>query len=258
MMESLPQNIMDDYELIRKYFDFELNEKELAAVNERMEADEAFLERMRIFQTSDEEILNLEQTNIAKEEAKTVTLKPKPKQRRITPVRLRAIAAVLFFVIASVFVFQIFFNTNNSLNILAQNYWEESEQLIFSNLRSDNAPTATKTKLVAASNSFQQKDFQTALNTLSSIPSADELYHKAALLKGEIYLEQKQFQAAVDQFQIVIEHPNNEHNDYAYWYQALAYLQLEQVEEAKQNLDYILEQRYSIPNVEKLRVQLEN
>jgi len=253
-MKPLPQDKMNDYELIRKYFDFELNEEELVAVNKRMESDEAFLERMRIFQTSDEEILALERKNTAQKEAKTVQLEP--KQNRFGIGQIRALAAAIVLIVGSAFAFWLFSNTNDSTAVLAESYWQASERLTFSNLRSDDAPSETKTRLVAASNFYQQKDFQAAFDILSDISSSDELFHKAALLKGEIYLEQEKYDTAVEQFQIVIEHPNNEHNDYAYWYQTLGYLQLEQVEKAKHNLDFMLEQRYSIPQLEELRKQL--
>ncbi|MEM1326199.1 MAG: hypothetical protein AAGI23_09610 [Bacteroidota bacterium] len=254
----MPQSSPDftkDYELIRRYFDFELDETELNIVNERMESDPVFFERMRLFSASDDQILNEKEVSTAQKEAKTIDLTNRKSRSLMT--RWRALAAAVVLLIGSLFAIWYISNSNVSPSQLAQTYWSESEKVTFSTLRSDDASTATEDALITASQQFQEEDYTASLATLSTIPTDDTGYHKVALLKGEIYFEQNNFQAAVDQFQAVIDHPNNEYNDYGYWYQTLAYLELGEMDAARENLVVMKEQRYLDNLVKGLMEEIE-
>ena len=100
--------------------------------------------------------------------------------------------------------------------MIAQNYWEESKAEISSSLRGENAATGS------------------------------EGFHQIALSDGKIYFEQGNYEKAVEQFQAVIDHPEDIYNSYAYWYQSLSYLKLDEIEKAKANLEVIIEKEYKI------------
>jgi len=256
-MEQRPQNIQD-YELIRRFFDFDLTDQELAMVQERMETDTAFLERMHIYHEMNEHIdkVNIKRSSelqensipqrdtspkISKEESNAQV------NRRILRIVLRVAAAIGILAIGFLFLFQ-FFTKQPKPSILADTYWQESTKVTFSNLRSDENISESEELLIAASESFIANDFQTALDQLNQIKAVDSLYHKAALLKGEILFEQMQYTAAIQQFQVVIDDSTSEHNDIAHWYQALAYIKLNEIEQAKAELEYIIEQQYPLQN----------
>lgn len=249
MATSLPHTA--DYELIRRFFDFELNDEELASVEQRMETDAAFLERMRIYEQTASELEGQLVAAMPKPQiAKTVQLAP----RQQTPTRfnyVRALAAGLAVVIAAAFGIWLFTQNVSDPKTLAQNYWTQSESITFSNLRTTTTDNSI-TMLASASDLFQEKQYASALAQLVEVKVDDANYHKAQLLSGQILFEQDEFQQAIQSFQNVVDHPNNEHNDYAYWYQALAYLKLGNKDAAIRNLKYIEEQQYAIKSAAKL------
>jgi tetratricopeptide (TPR) repeat protein len=252
MSKSLSPEEEKDYELIQRYFDFELEEQELEIVNRRMEEDAAFLERMRIFRSTEEGVLAI---GSAQRTAKTVPLSNTRKQGNRT--RWRALAAAVTLLIGSAFAFWLFSNPTLSPEELADSYWAESESVTFSNLRSSDSASGASTALVKASDQFRQQNFLASLETLAAFSPTAADYHKATLLKGQIYFEQGEYETAIEEFQNTIDHLNNEYNDWAYWYQALAYLKVDEVELAKENLEVMEAQRYSIPLLEELLTQLQ-
>lgn len=230
-----------DYRLIQGFFDFELSEKERAEVEERMANDPSFLQRMQIYQQMEKQVdtMGKAKGNIAKE----VVMQPKAS-RKFRWNTLRSAAAMLVLAIGLLFIFQIF-NTEQP-DILAQQYWENSEKVVFSNLRDaqvNQEVNRSQLALIDASKSFEMKRYDIAFERLNSILPDDVDYLKALLLKGQILFEQARYSDAVVHFQLIIDAERFDVKDAAYWFQALSYLKVNEVDAAKNNLNYIIQEQ---------------
>jgi len=233
---------LEDYQLIQRFFDFELTDEELEKFNERMETDTDFVSRMHIYQQ-----MSAHADNTIKS---AVTTKKESSSNKIVSLRsgrfIRwAVAAILLLAIGSWVIFQFYLHPTTPEQ-LATNYWNETEATTFSNTRSDVPITSEEALLTQASDAFVVNNFQETITILSAISIPDTLYAKAALLKGQAFFHLSRYDEAADQFQKVIDSEKNEYNDIAYWYQALTFLKLGQLENAKNNLEYIVTQGYTL------------
>ncbi|MEM8523352.1 MAG: hypothetical protein AAGG68_01855 [Bacteroidota bacterium] len=242
-----------DYQLIQRFFEFELNEEERTAVEERMATDKDFLQRMQIYRQ-----MEMQVDSMGKSEqivAKEVVMQPKiAKKSRWTT--LQAAAAMLAIAIGLLFVFQLF-NTKQP-DVLAQQYWDSSEKVLFSNLRDAQVNQEVdqhQLALIDASVSFEAERYAVAFERLGAVLPDNVNYLKALLLKGQILFEQARYEEAIVHFQLIIEAQQYDVKDAAYWFQALSYLKLSKTEESKKNLNYIIEQKY--PMTERAKELLE-
>lgn len=242
-----------DYQLIQDFFEFELNEEERALVEERMATDKDFLHRMQVYQQMEKQVDSM--GKVEQHTAKEVVMQPRAA-KKFRWNTLRAAAAMLVLAIGLLFVFQLF-NTEQP-DILAQQYWENSEKVTFSNLRDaqvNQEVNRSQLALIDASKTFEAKRYEVAFERLNSILPDDVNYLKALLLKGQILFEQTRYENAILHFQLIIDAQQFDVKDAAYWFQALAYLKMNRVEEAKGNLNYVVEQEY--PMAQKARELLE-
>ncbi|MEN0051762.1 MAG: hypothetical protein AAF806_32150 [Bacteroidota bacterium] len=231
-----------DYQLIQGFFEFELSEEERAMVEECMVNDPDFLRRMQVYQQMEQQVDSM--GKVEQPTAKEVIMQPKvAKKTRWTT--LRAAAAMLVLAIGLLFVFQLL-NTEQP-DVLAQQYWENSEKVTFSNLRDaqvNQEVDRSQLILIDASKTFEAERYEVAFEGLNDILPDDVNYLRALLLKGQILFEQARYEDAIFHFQLILDAQQYDVKDAAYWFQALAYLKMKRVEEAKENLEYIIEQEY--------------
>lgn len=239
-----------DYELIQRFFDFELSEAELKQVESRMENDVAFRERLFIYQSME---AHIESEIGTKKEARVVEL---PTVQSVWG-NWRRLAAMLVLAIGCLFVFYLYSNQIKSDTVLAQQYWAEREDLS-SQLRSENSEDEALYSTLNQAITYKERgETAQAMEILNTIATSDDTFLEATFLKAEILFEQQDYETAINQYQTIIKHPSKAYQDTAYWYQALAYVEAEQWDKAKANLNYIIAQAYPIADkAQKLLAQL--
>lgn len=246
--------IAADYELIQRFFEWELSDEERQAFEQRMESDTTFLQRIESYQAVDEQIeLQFNQHENAKKQqlkrdwknTKHEPTKVRPLAPRKRWLRMTGIAASLLLLIALTW-WLLPSTKHNSPQILAQTYYQKTGHQGVSTFRSSAEQNPTDKTLEKASTAFQAKQYGQALDMLKAIPSIYPLYHQVLLLRGQCYFGLGNWAEAIQQFQAVIDAPEGGRKDLALWYQALTYLQQEEVERAKQNLENIVAERYPI------------
>jgi len=231
-----------DYQLIQDFFEFELSEEARASVEERMTRDKDFLHKMQVYQQMEKQVDNI--SKVKQHVAKEVVIQPK-LAKKFRWNTIQAAAAMLVLAIGLLFVFQLF--NIRQPDVLAQQYWENSEKIVFSNLRDAQVNLEvdrSQLALIDASKSFEAERYDVAFERLGAILPDDINYLKALLLKGQILFEQARYEEAIVHFQLIIDAQQFDGTDAAYWFQALAHLKGDRVEEAKENLNYIIEQEY--------------
>lgn len=246
--------IPNDYELIQRFFEWELSDEERQAFEQRMESDTTFLQRIESYQAIDEQIeLQFNQNETAKQQkikkdwknTKHEPTKVRPLASRKRWLRMTGIAASFLLLIALAW-WLLPSNTTTSPQILASAYYQKTGHQSVSTFRSSAEQNPTDKTLEKASTAFKAKQYTQALDMLQAIPSIYPLYHQVVLLRGQCYFGLENWIEAVQQFQAVIDAPEGGRKDLALWYQALTYLQQEEVEKAKQNLENIVAERYPI------------
>jgi len=257
----------EDYELIGRYFDFDLSESELVLFDQRME-EAGFQERFHLYKEMDSFIdeetqnqVNLELIkNTLKEKLTVASAAPtiKKEAKVIGLRRILRMAASILLLVTGGFVIRHFLNAAPSPEVLAETYWNNSTKVTFDNLRSTDNPSVTENYLMEASNLYESKTFSAVLSTLAPIEVTDVAYPKAAILRGEAQIELDQNQEAIITFQSILDHPSGTYKSAALWFQALAYLKVQKVDLAKANLKTIIQQKYPTANkATKLLKELE-
>lgn len=269
-MNAAPTPEEKDYQLIQRFFDFELDDKELEAVTQRLETDDTFRKRMRHYETVEtyvDEKFNVKERAVQPSEtSKIVPLNAKATTRTnnrqgkgrssATGIRnLMRLAAVLVILIISVFVARFVLNQSDPA-YLSQRYWNETDKVVFNGTRMSNAETSDmEALLIRASAFFLAKDYQATLNALDSVTAANVLFDRAALLRGEAYFALEAYDTAIENFQLVLADEQSSFEDVALWFQALAYIKQGELGAAEQNLELLIEEKY--PQAEKASELLE-
>lgn len=159
------------------------------------------------------------------------------KVRKITWQRSLQIAAMLVLFIGIAWFGNTYFQTS-SLQQMALNQWQNSELPSTQNLRmsNDNAASDQTKTLNAILQYINQKQYQNALDLLTTLPPNAQVLE----LQGICYTDLKQYDAGISSFKTLIESPNADNKDVVRWRLALTYLLNQQIAEAKEVLQQII------------------
>lgn len=91
---------------------------------------------------------------------------------------------------------------------------------------------------------YTDKDYLGAIELLSTVQEDSEVYKEALILKGTSQFDAGNFTEAIATFDMYLANDNFV-KDKVLWYQALAYLQNDQNDAAKKNLQIIIDEDYS-------------
>ncbi len=240
-----------DYQLISRFFDFDLSEKEMETFENRLDTDTDFRQRFQVYKEMD---LHIDSTLDQSKELQAIKKNLKlniddrePKiikhERGITRRQLFSIAAAILLFVVSLIALRLFLQEKDA-SILAQEYWDATEKLTFGNLRSTANPTPSEIRIINASEAFNQQNYTRVISSLANFPSTDIQFPKAALLQGEAYMALNNPEASIAKFQVIIEHTSGEYKSSALWYQALAYLAAGNKAAGKANLEVIIDNNY--------------
>lgn len=236
---SVPIN--KNFDLIRRFFSFDLNQTELNDFDQQAEQNASFLQKIRLYRFVEKKLeLQFGTKNSQKEqflkEWQAVLENEDAKIRHINGQKWLKIAATFLLFLGASLWFFIPSNQAVSIQELALVEWKNTAEITAGGKRSNAQNNGLKEAVVA----YRNKDFKAALALLPiTSDNADAL-----LIQGQCHFELKEMQAAVDKFQQVIEFKDGGEKDVARWYQALAFLYLENFDQAKANLNYIIAQDY--------------
>ena len=205
----------DDSELLDKYLDRELSEKEQQLFESRMQADPAFAEEVEIalsLNLNHDIQLKRQWRKRLSEEKKT----PPTKSRNIF--FLLKVAAVVVLFLAGVGYY---------LHTKTLDYWVDKELAIIhlapEVLRTEEADLPEVWKIVIAA--YQQGNFEVAISTLEKLSSENSERISYQFYLGLCYLYQKQadYDKAIQSFK-KIRKKENIYWEETSWFLALAYL----------------------------------
>lgn len=241
-----------DYQLIERFLNFELNEQELIAFDQRMENDETFRKRFYRYQEMEKMVTEQFLGNHSNTEQHTNTPKQIPPKvaKRASLVRWVGIAASIL-VVAIMGWFLYPSDPILSLSQLAASYWSSTQYQTLdrvSGLRSTTSNPSSFNKGLAL---YLKKQYNGSLAKLQQVTTSSEEYYKARLLEGQIYFIQQKWSSAIQAFESILRSDKASNKDLARWFQALAYLSLDNKVKAKANLDTILLQQYPIAKTAK-------
>lgn len=232
-----------DYELIQRFFDFELNEEEAIQFDRRTETDLQFQKKIELYKYVEHKVTkDFKSDALAMKAVKTQAWQrqlgnnPIPKRRIGIYQPWRAIAAVVVITLISYLAIQNLGNDKLSYTKLALNTWEDDYPALVE--RSLTSPRE-QSKFMDAINSYKAQKYKASLQLLEGI--TDE---RALLLKGQVLFRSGKNNKAIAIFQSIIDSQDGGQKDMAYWYQALVYLYLENIGAAKQNLNWIQQENY--------------
>ncbi len=252
-------------ERIREYANHELSEQEQQVLEKQMLTDKDLLEEVnativlkaQLDRKQKQLWEEYEQDYVANPEKWKEEFPPKaestPKRVlfQLPPIKvITRIAASFMLFLAAYFLL----SPPMSTQTLATKYWEEataSDQFNFhTQTRKSPNPVLSqeekrKLQLEQAYEFFGEKEYQQTLLFLEKIPQESHYYAKALLLKGVSLFELKQNQEAIQNLQTILQNRSFSGNDDARKFLALIYLQTNQLEEAKQILEEIIEAKDS-------------
>ena len=237
-----------DYDLIQRFFEFELNDEDRQAVEQRLLTEPDFRLRMQLYQSVHEKIdqqTRHDHVSFRLRES-TNTIAETSRVRSLNIRRWLALAASVLLLIAvgSLLFFQ---NGTPDSQALALEYWEALDKTDALTLRSgsesDAQPIGSE-QLQAAYRAFDQEEYATTLAQLDFPFGTPELNTRAQLLRAAVAIEQQQYDRAIVLTQTVLDNPAAAQRDQALWYQALIYSLSGNAEAAQPLLWEIVRQRY--------------
>ncbi len=228
------------FEIIDKYLNHELNEKELRDFQKWLENDPDLKKDIELHKEINKAILEKDVMGlrakiqkIHKEEMKVVADKRRKTITLFTSktyVRTGIAAAItIALIITGVFLF----NNNKDLdqNTVFSEYYQPEEAITI--VRSGDA-TNNQT-LREAMLAYQKNDYQTAIELFQKNPNNN----LAKFYLGLSYLETSKIEDAKNLFQQIIEHNDNLFIESANWYLGLCHLKLQDTEKAKETFSRI-------------------
>ncbi len=233
-----------DIELIERYLDFDLTETELATFNQRLKNEAGFRQKLNQYEYAHkvvEELYDAGSPNKNKE--KFLNDKKPNKESKIVRLNyqkyLIGIAASVALLVAALFLLK---QPSQTSQQLAQQYWQDTKTSTIITLKGANDQEAFYALLKKGDTEFLSGNYVESLLTLSKIPETYPKYNTVRLLEGQNYIELKEFEKAIEKFQRVID--NNGDEEKALWYQALAYIQNNNLSAAKSNLENIIKEAF--------------
>ncbi len=247
-----------DNKLIERFFSFDLTAAELKDFDARMETDEHFLEKIRLYQFIDEKVDAQFNKDSAAQKEELIQGWNKMQQEDSPTGRVAKMPwikivgmAASFLLLAGIALWV--FRQNNVINPkeLANQYWETTSLQHLAFQRTEEVSSPHKTILIEAREAYKQEQYKKAKTLLNDIPENFIDYPMVLLLKGQCNFKLIEMDAAIQNFQAVIDHKSTGPKDLALWFQALSYLKMdtdEGLESARKNLHFIIAERYPIAN----------
>ena len=235
----------DNYDLITRFFDFDLNEEELAAFDKRLENDEAFFDEVSQVERSQKMIAAMFDKDIVDEKnrLKKEILKKIRSSDQATPVvqmpsskwkYMLAVAATIAMLVAA---FLFWPSPSPDYRAIADNFYQNTNHLSHSGNRNEEM----QTDLEKAFLHVEKKAYEDALLILQSIPASFSAYEDVLMLEGRCYFEMNKIDTAVEKFEAVLQLPDGNQEGLASWYLALTALKDGELDVVQNKLNDIID-----------------
>lgn len=164
--------------------------------------------------------------------------KPKDDQKKPNPYfRYAAIAASIAALIVTYIIYIKKIKPVSLSPLVAKNY----SPYDIGNIHSSSEDT--KTIQQQADSLYNKKKYTEVILKLEQLTESNSQYR---LMGGIAYFENRQYDKAIEQFNLIIKDEENNYSDHAKWYAALTYLQIDNKPKAKQLLqELLIETSYS-------------
>lgn len=252
-----------DYDLIQRYHNYELNDKERTAVFERIKTDSTFkyhLHNIGLFREVLDESEDLDKSKTLDnwetilqdqdddDEKAPPTIKPYRYVRYIM-----AMAAAILLAVITWGVWDM--NEVGSMEYAQAEYKTISGHSLSIETRGDDNSSADIKKAVDAYNNGQYSE---AIKYFKLIPASSEMYERACLWQGQAYMQTKDWSTAIQVFQQI-----NDPTKYAYfredmlWSLALSHIFNEEPAKAKLTLQELIKENPRKENAQLLLEKLD-
>ncbi len=270
------QNTIDqDLNLIERYFESTLSLAELDLVSKRLENDPVFKERLERYEQIHINVNNLLSDVSEKEEMKAnwkamlqqekrkqeekarqeAQSKPEAKVRSGNFRKYLLAAASVALLVLAFGIWQFGF-TKNDATEMATHYWNQTDKIKPHGERSGGEADQFLGLLNEAGTAYQEQNFQKAYDLLEKIPEDYEMYHRAMILQGKSLFQEGKIREAIGKFDVVLDRRGKGGREQALWFQALAYLKLDEGKQAEENLKIIVAEKYPLARKAKEVLEL--
>ena len=225
-----------DLQQIEEYIGGELKGEQLAQFEQRLKSDPDLATEVDLHRQAEEWL----QKQRREEHWRALIQEQRGGQtklqiRRLYPL-IAGIAASLLLVIIAIWWVQ----RPVSLDVLADNYWQETEQFVYDVDRNTQTLEEQRQQLQQAFTSYNDKKYQESLNTLQQVATLPE---QGLFLQGANQFALKQYAAARTTFEMLYTDDRYFDKGQARWYLALTNLKLNQKAEAQLLLEEIITEK---------------
>jgi len=229
-----------DITFIVRYMNFQLSEKELIAFEERMKTDEAFVEKVALYEVSedtvresfytDKENERLQKWQIILEQKKNSIL---PNTNNIPWKWIGGIAAGFLLIISLWHINRPL--QKSELTALLEDSWNKKVGLDFNALRGTNID-AVKQIISSAFKEYEEGKYSEAMRILKKVNTSTTNYEDVLLLRGLSLYKIGSVELSLQTLDSLSTYSTGRKAKVALWYKGLIYLDQNEMELAKQFL----------------------
>ncbi|MEM1319364.1 MAG: tetratricopeptide repeat protein [Bacteroidota bacterium] len=228
----------NDLLLIEDYLDDQLSGVQRQQFEQRLAKEPELAAELKIYRKMNQHLETQVKVNKQKE-WKALLAEERGKQQSAPPARLRRMYYIASAAAAVLLLVAFFFLLPGPSNPdLAEAYWGESAAFFSTLTERGEAPSSPDNS--QAYQLFEQGQYKSALEALRQ---AGPLSEVDLLLQGAAHFQLQQSDEAIRLFQQLLDDPNTLSKDEARWCLALAYLQKDQVAQARPLLQQIIDQQ---------------
>ncbi|MEW7280329.1 tetratricopeptide repeat protein [Aquimarina sp. 2201CG1-2-11] len=225
-----------DITFIIRYFDFDLSEDELLVFEKRIEDDPEFAKKVTLYKDSIDIVEEAYQTNADKariEQWKTqLNANQKAKSNKLSWKWIGGIAATIALLF---FGWQLNTKSQQNIEVALTEAWHKKVGLDYKSLR-NTKHDSLKSILLTAVDSYENEQYQYAINTLARFNTTIPYYEDALLIKGLSYYKKGAIEKALQTLDTLTQHHTQRKAKVARWYQGLIYLEMGKKQKAKEFL----------------------
>lgn len=225
-----------DINLIVRFFDLDLSDKELETFEKRLENDIEFREKFETYQSANT-LVNKEYLDKDKQariaEMKTIlNAKKTTKPTKNIPWKWLSGIAASFFIALFIYQYTSDCKQPDLNNIIVQS-WDKKVGLDFNTIRSGQKDS-TEHQIIKAYKAYDTKNYASALNLLKDYKPNTTNYEDVLLIKSLSYYKKHEVNIALKTLDTLSKYHTGKKSEVANWYQGLIYLEQGNIKKAKQ------------------------
>ncbi len=223
-----------DLTIILRYFDLDLSDEELLFFEKRMEEDEEFAQMVRIYRESEKTVnqayQNSDDNARIQQWRAQIEANQKPKIKNTPWLWVGGIAAAIALLF---FGLQINNTSKQDFKLAVKEAWNKNIGLDYKSMRNVEKDSL-KSIILTAVDSYENGKYRIAIDALQHFNNTMYYYEDALLLKGLSYYKNGKLKKAILTLDTLANYPTQRKAKTAKWYQGLIYLELDQLDKAKE------------------------